>query len=383
MKYLLIDGNNLACRCVFANEALTNSDGIPTGAHYGFFQSLISTKVKFSDYQMLVVWDGKSKRRMEESAIGVQDGIIPELYKANRKKDAMPKPLVDFYEQAPFLQKGIGQTGIPQIRLKDYEADDVIASYCNILKSDNEIVCLTSDGDYYQLLDKNVALYDGMKQKKTTKESFEAEFGIGVNQFIDVGAFMGDTGDNIFGVDGWGIKTAIKEVKKYGSYAKVIEAYEKEYGDLRKKHIDLHERLLTDVAKEQFKKLAEQKSNPEKENSRLKYPGIYWGIPYSGVALAFEEGDIKMPKSTLMALMFKDRVKLAYSLKKMDIVSELPEIIQGEFNRKNLMEYFEYYDIETLKDGIDVLEGIITNSMLNAAEDIETDMSSLAEELND
>lgn len=383
MKYLLIDGNNLAVRCSFANEALKNSDGIPTGVHYGFFQSLMSIKPKFKDYQMLIVWDGKSKRRMEESAIGVQNGIIPELYKGNRKKgEEMQQPLIDFYAQAPYLQRAIGQTGIPQIRLSDYEADDVVASYCNLLKGENEVVCLTSDGDYFQLLDSNVTLFDGMKNKKTTKESYWAEYEITPEQHIDVGAFMGDDGDNIFGVDGWGIKTAVKEIKKYGSWQNVIKAYESEYSELRKKYIDLHESLLPN-ARDQFKKLSEQKSNPDKENSRLKYPGIYWGIPYSGVAWAFDNGDIKMPKTTLMALMFQSRVELAYSLKKMDDnIPNLPEIQNGEMNRERLLEYFDYYDIETLKDGLDVLEGKVIVNAADDIKDIETDMSSLAEELN-
>jgi 5'-3' exonuclease len=383
MKYLLIDGNNLAIRCAFSNAELKSKDGIPTGIHYGTMQSLMSIKPKFKDYQMLIVWDGKSKRRMEESAIGVQNGIIPELYKGNRKKgEEMQQPLIDFYAQAPYLQRAIGQTGIPQIRLSDYEADDVVASYCSLLKDENEVVCLTSDGDYFQLLDSNVTLFDGMKNRKTTKESYWAEYEITPKQHIDVGAFMGDDGDNIFGVDGWGIKTAVKEIKKYGSWQNVIKAYETEYGELRKKYIDLHESLLPN-AREQFKKLSEQKSNPDKENSRLKYPGIYWGIPYSGVAWAFENGDIKMPKTTLMALMFQNRVELAYSLKKMDCnIPNLPEIKNGDMNREKLLEYFDYYDIETLKDGLDVLEGKITINVADDIETIETDMSSLAEELN-
>ena len=54
MKYLLIDGNNLAIRAAFANEQLKNQDGIPTGVHYGVFQSLINLKNSYSDYQSLL-----------------------------------------------------------------------------------------------------------------------------------------------------------------------------------------------------------------------------------------------------------------------------------------------------------------------------------------
>jgi len=110
MKYLLIDGNNLAIRSAFANEELSNQDGIPTGVHYGVFNSLMLLKEKFPYHQFLVVWDGKSKRRMEESQEGVKQGLIKSAYKENRKTkegEETPKPLLDFYSQAPYLKRGI------------------------------------------------------------------------------------------------------------------------------------------------------------------------------------------------------------------------------------------------------------------------------------
>ena len=67
MKYLLIDGNNLACRHAFSNESLKSSEGLPTSVHFGFFSSLLSLKSKFKDAQFLISWDGHSKRRIQES----------------------------------------------------------------------------------------------------------------------------------------------------------------------------------------------------------------------------------------------------------------------------------------------------------------------------
>ena len=361
MKYLLIDSNNLACRCAFSQEQLTNTSGIPSGVHFGVMQSLILLKKKFRDYQFLMVWDGKSIRRKGESECGVKNGIIPLAYKENRKKgEEMPKPLKDFYSQSPYLQRGIGTTGIPQIRIPDLEADDVIASYCNILKKDNEVIVVTSDKDYYQLLDKNVKIWDGMGEKEVTKEYWCKENGLVPSQFIDVGAFMGDAGDGIYGCPGWGEKTAIKEVKKHGSWEKVIAAYEKEFGELRKEYPDLcnseswieAERVID--AKKVFDDFRVTKSDPDNENSRLKYPDIDFEMPYTGVAMAFEKGLVKMPKTTLMALMFQKRIKLAYSLKKMDYIESLPAIEPEAFDKQKLTEYFEYYDIHSLYNDVDV-----------------------------
>lgn len=347
MKYLLIDGNNLAVRAAFANEGLKNSDGIPTGVHYGVFNSLINLKQKFPNHKTLIVWDGKSKRRMAESTRGVEDGLIPEAYKENRKKDVMPQPLQDFYKQAPFLQKGIGQTGIPQIRLSDFEADDVVASYVNKLKSESEdIVLCTSDKDYFQLLDKNVRIWDGMKMSEITYDSLKKDFELEPIQMVDVGALMGDNGDNIFGIPGWGEKTAIKMIKQYKTWQKVLEMLKAKYDKHRVTYPDLVTSLTFDYLKDK-----------KSEKGRLVYPEISIDMPYAGVLSAFDQDKIDGSKTEIMALMFEKRVALAYSLKKMDdFISDLPEIIKEDVNKDRLNEYFEYYDMTTLQNAIDLFE---------------------------
>lgn len=349
MKYLLIDGNNLAVRAAFANEGLKNADGIPTGVHYGVFQSLINLRQKFPSYNTLIAWDGKSKRRMAESTEAVTKGIIPEAYKENRKKDEMPQPLKDFYKQAPFLQKGIGQTGLPQIRLPEFEADDVIASYVAALKSSAEdIVMVTSDKDYYQLLDTNVRLWDGMKMSEVLYDTWKGEWGIEPSQWVDVGALMGDDGDNIFGVPGWGEKTATKAIKKYGTWEKALEAYRKAYAGDRVKYPDLKD---DPNGKVQFEYLQLKTS----EKGRAVYPNITFDMPYTGVLMAFDQDKIDGSKSEIMALMFEERIKLAHSLKKMDAnIAELPSFDKGPLNTEKLNEYFDFYDITTLQGSIEL-----------------------------
>lgn len=344
MKYLFIDGNNLAIRCAFANEALSNKEGVPTGVHFGVFQSLINLKQSYPEHRFLIVWDGKSKRRMLESRSSVESGLIKSAYKENRKKDEQPKPLLDFFAQSSFLKKGIQQTGIPQIRLEDYESDDVIASYCKIMKDNNEIVVVTSDEDYMQILDNNVAIYDGMKQKTTTQDSWKKENGVDPKQHVDIGALMGDTGDNIFGVYGVGEKTALKLIQEHGTYQGVYAFLHKEYDQLRIKYPDLKE--------EDFKKLASITT----KSGEAKYPEITFKTPFTGVVWAVENKEIKpIPKTTLMMLMFEERVKLAYSLKKMDDdIPNLPEIKQEDPHLDKLIEYLDYYDIESLKMSIEV-----------------------------
>jgi len=360
MKYVIIDGNNVAIRSAFANEELSSQSGIPTGVHYGVFQSLITLKEKFPSHQMLVVWDGKSKRRMEESQEGVKKGIIKSAYKENRDRDDPPQPLLDFYEQAPFLKKGIGQTGIPQIRLHSYEADDIAGSYATQLEK--EVILVTSDKDYYQLLSDKVSMWDVGKEELITESVFKEKFGISPKQHIDVGALMGDSGDNIFGVPGWGEKTALKAIQEHKDWQAVIDDLKDKYKSVRDE--------FPDVKGEEFEKLrnirtpAEQIKFDNGEEWKGKYPEIKEWMPFTGVALAFEEKRWKPSKelksglkNNLLAIMFEDRVRLAYSLKKMDInIKDLPDISNSEFNKDRLVEYLNYYDIYSLKDRVEVLE---------------------------
>lgn len=347
MKHLLIDGNNLAIRASFANESLSTKDGTPTGVHYGVMNSLINLKQRYPDYQMLLVWDGKSKRRIAEAEEGVKRGVVSSGYKANRKKDEQPKPLLDFYSQAPFLKRAIEQTGIPQIRLDDFETDDLIASYCYKLKCDNNIICVTSDQDYFQLLDSNVSVYDGMKQKLITKDEWVIENKIQPILHIDIGALCGDAGDNIEGVPSIGEKTALKMVQEFGGWENVLVAYKKQFTPYRVNFPDLQDT--------EFNTLKGMKT----EKGKDKYPEITINMPFTGVALAIEEKKIKdkIPKSMIMAVMFEERIRLAYSLKKMDCnIAPLPDIVNGKPDIEKLEEYCDFYEMDSLKPFLDVFK---------------------------
>jgi 5'-3' exonuclease len=210
-----------------------------------------------------------------------------------------------------------------------------------------------------------------MKGEYVTEDTFTKQYKMSPKQHIDVGALMGDKSDNIFGIPGWGEVTALKAIQEHGSWENVISHLEEKHKDLIQKHPPLttDDSSLYNKLNPVYQGSAQyddpqncyvgwqelaQKKTP---TGKLVYPDIYWGMPHSGLLSWFDEKKIKIPKKDLMALMFKDRVKLAYSLKKMDIdIEGLPEIRQGEEkDREKLLEYFNYYDIVALVDRIDVL----------------------------
>jgi DNA polymerase-1 len=359
MKYVMIDGNNLAIRVAFVNSELQTSEGISSGVHYGVFQSLIMLKNAYPEHQLVICWDGKSERRMIESRAAVEQGLVKSAYKENRPKDDLPQPIKDFYEQSKILKKGIEQAGILQLRLPKFETDDVIASYCKSLKGENEIVCVTNDKDYYQLLDDNVTMSKWSAGEETVidKETWSKENGISPEQHVDCGALSGDTGDNIFGIPSWGEKTALKAIQQLGTWQNVLQKYKEDLDPLREKFPDLKDKP------EEFERLAnlrtpaEQRKKDEGLEWKGKYPEITINMPYTGVALAVEDKKTKAIKKTvLLAVMHEERVELAYSLKKMDDDIELPEIGTLAANKERLMEYFDYFEIESLKMSMGVFE---------------------------
>jgi len=223
-------------------------------------------------------------------------------------------------------------------------------------------VLVTSDKDYYQLLSDKVSMWDVSKEELITEESFKGKYCINPKQHVDVGALMGDSGDNIHGIPGWGDKTSIKAIQEHGDWQSVIDDLKEKYKDIRDKY--------PDVKGEEFEKLknfrtpAEEIKFKEGKDWKGKYPEITEDMPFTGVALAFEEKRWKPTKelksglkNNLLAIMFEERVRLAYSLKKMDTdIGDLPNISNKKCNINRIFEYFNYYDIQELKDRVSIFE---------------------------
>jgi len=362
MKYLLIDGNNLAIRSAFANSELTNREGVSSGVHYGTMQSLIGLKQKFPEYKFLVAWDGRSARRRKEASAGVEKGLVKSGYKATRPRgDEEPKEIKDFKEQSQVLKLAIDQLGINQIRLSHLEADDVIASYCHSLRdAGHEIICVTTDKDYFQLLDDKISIWNGMKDEMMTKQIWIMKNNIEPKLHVDVGAFSGDAGDNIIGVPGWGEKISLKAIQAHNGWEEVLKHLHGKYDEIRESY--------PDVTGSDFEKLRnictpkEQEKKDKGEEWKGKYPDVREWMHFTGIALAFEEKRWK-PKTTsgvkneIMALIFEDRVKLAYSLKKMDSdIKDMPDIVDGVQDLEKVIDYLEYFDIESLKEEVHIFE---------------------------
>lgn len=209
-KFVIIDGKSVFYRGYYAMPNLATKDGTPTGGVYGFATLALEIIKRLKPDYVCVAWD-KPKTNIRRRL-----ALYPE-YKAGRKP---PPP--DFYEQIPVLHELLEAFGWPLYELDDYEADDIMGSLAmQATKQDIETLLVTSDMDMLQLIDPHVhvfALKTGLSNIELySPKSFEAKYGIKVEQFLDLKSLKGDSSDNIPGVPGIGEKGAIQLLQEHGT----------------------------------------------------------------------------------------------------------------------------------------------------------------------
>ena len=226
-KLLIVDGNSIANRAFYALPFLSNHNGQPSGAVFGFANILIKIIGELSPTHLVIAFDHARKTFRNE--------IYPE-YKMQRK--STPEELIS---QFPLIKQMLSAMKIKTIEESGIEADDIIGS---ISKScDCTKIILSGDRDLLQLIDDNTSVWltkKGVSEvDKVDKDKIKEEFEITPEQVIELKALMGDTSDNIPGVSGVGEKTAKALILEYGSLDNVYKNIE----SIRPK---LQEKLIND-----------------------------------------------------------------------------------------------------------------------------------------
>ncbi|MBP9912621.1 MAG: 5'-3' exonuclease [Opitutaceae bacterium] len=215
-KWLLVDGFNLAYRCFYALPELTRADGFPTGALHGWVKSL---------------WKLADQERPEATLVffdlgGAQDRLAlhPE-YKAQRAE--MPEALEKQIEPLKLITRAMGLVGIEQ---DGVESDDLLAAQAVALaKSGHDVMIVSSDKDFAQIVDDKIKIMlpppsanPKLGWRLLDATGVQEKFGVPPTQIADYLALVGDTSDNIHGLDGVGPKTAAKWLAEWGSLDGVI-----------------------------------------------------------------------------------------------------------------------------------------------------------------
>ena len=204
MNVVLIDGKWMAYRMHFSHIALQTSDGKPTGMLHGFMQGLLHIHKKLPDAAIIVCWDGKGPTWRHR--------LYP-AYKQNRQ----PNP------QMPRMQQGsevlvplLRQLGFWVMREKEVEADDMIGMASYRLSYDGHKVRIhSSDQDMYQLVRADSpSIWPKVDEKPITERDVKRVFGVNPCNVCEIRAMAGDSSDNLKGLKGVGIKTAIRYWKE-------------------------------------------------------------------------------------------------------------------------------------------------------------------------
>lgn len=197
-------------RAFYAIPPLTNGKGMPTNALYGVLSMALKLLRETKPDYMAFCFDRKEPSfRLE----------IDSNYKANRSE--MPEDLVP---QVPYLRKIVEELGILALDKKGYEADDLIGSLTQFgLEQGLEVVIVSGDKDFAQLVNDRVTLYDTMKEVKYNRDGVMTKWGIWPEQMIDYLSIVGDSSDNIPGVAGIGPKGAQKLLHEYKTLEGVYE----------------------------------------------------------------------------------------------------------------------------------------------------------------
>ena len=205
----LIDGSSYLFRAYHALPPLTNGEGVPTGAVYGFTKMLLKIIRDERPEAMVVVFDsgGPTERHTRFAD-----------YKANREQ--MPD---DLSRQLPYIYRVLEAMRIPLLMQQGQEADDLIGSLAKqAAAQDFHVTIATSDKDMLQLVGPAIRVHDWMKEKVYGETEVLERFGVPPGQVVEVMGLMGDPIDNIPGVHGIGEKTARSLIQQFGSIEETI-----------------------------------------------------------------------------------------------------------------------------------------------------------------
>ncbi|OSS41862.1 DNA polymerase I [Desulfurella amilsii] len=208
-KLYLIDGNSFLYRFFYAIKNLSSND-FPTSVIFGFSRLLLS--LKDASY-ILICFDSKEKTFRKE---------MFDDYK--KQRPLMPQTLAVQIEPTKEIIKAFG---VKYLEIAGFEADDIIATLANQFNKNYDVIIVTQDKDLYQLVNDSIFIYDPVKNVtydyKKTVEKFEIE----PAQISDFLALAGDSSDGIPGINGIGLKTAVKLLKDYKNIDGIIQNKDK------------------------------------------------------------------------------------------------------------------------------------------------------------
>ena len=206
---ILVDGSSYLYRAFHALPPLANSRGESTGAVYGVLNMLLRFAREHQDGRVVVVFDAPGRT--------FRDDLFAQ-YKAHRPP--MPDEL---RSQVEPLLAAVQALGLPLLRIVGVEADDVIGTLATRAAAAGEhVIISTGDKDMAQLVCEHIELVNTMSNTRMDRAGVKAKFDVWPEQIIDYLALIGDSSDNIPGIDKVGPKTAAKWLAQYHTLDAIV-----------------------------------------------------------------------------------------------------------------------------------------------------------------
>lgn len=221
---VLIDAMALAHRAYHAIPHLTSPKGELVNAVYGFASTLLHVIAKLKADYLAVVFDEKGPTfRHTEFAD----------YKLHR-----PAPPDDLINQFPIIRRLVKAFDLEEFSLSGFEADDLIGTLAyQAAQKGVRVIIVTGDQDFYQLISKNIQVYNVARGTKKAaligQDEVMAKYGISPQQLVDYKALRGDPTDNIPGVAGIGEKTALKLIQEFGNIENLFQECESSESNIK------------------------------------------------------------------------------------------------------------------------------------------------------
>ncbi|MFO7324414.1 MAG: DNA polymerase I [Pseudomonadota bacterium] len=283
---ILVDGSSYLYRAFHALPPLNNSRGEPTGAVYGVVNMLQRYVKERPDNCVVVVFDAPGRT--------FRDELFAE-YKSHRPP--MPD---DLRTQIEPLLELVQALGFPLLRIPGVEADDVIGTLA--VRAANEgrkVLISTGDKDMAQLVNGRITLVNTMTNTALDREGVKAKFDVWPEQIVDYLALVGDSSDNIPGIDKVGPKTAAKWLNQYGTLDNLVAHAHEIPGKVGE---NLRNNLETLALSRQLATIHTDVDLPPEENlyarrepDRRRLRELYTRLEFRGMlrALDAEEGVLK------------------------------------------------------------------------------------------
>ncbi|MGO4593691.1 DNA polymerase I [Leifsonia sp. 2TAF2] len=213
---LVIDGHSLAFRAFYALpvDSFVNREGQHTNAIHGFIAMFINLLQQQKPTHLAVAFD--------ISRYSFRTREYPE-YKGTRGETPS-----EFAGQVPLLEEALHAMNVTTIAKEDYEADDILATLAKRgVDEGYKVLLVSGDRDTIQLVNDDVTLlYPNVRGVSELKvydpAAVREKYGIDPHQYPEIAALVGETSDNLIGIDKVGEKTAVKWVQQYGTVENIV-----------------------------------------------------------------------------------------------------------------------------------------------------------------